>query len=289
MTGVGGVINPTAPFGISALLGLSSSDTFAKLYLWPRLRAMDRERALASLVAPHMFIRFFGLSFLVPGVVSPSLPPGFAIPAAYGDLVAGLLAIAATLALRKRAPGAMLLVWFFNVWGAADLLLGGFHGLRVGLDPGASSVLPPDRSRASPACHASPNIPAFSFSQHDPSRPRKARGHHRPPRTFIAPRCSKPSQPSSDASQTSTGSARGAHPATPAAAARTPSCTACSASSASSPARSRIEQHDSSAPPAPRLNEAVVAARGDNHVVAGHDPDQLGRGPEALRQIGIVR
>ena len=130
-------MTPTALFGISALFSLTSSVTFAKLYLWPRLRAMDREHALASLVAPHMFLRFLGLSFLVPGVVSPSLPPAFALPAAYGDLVTGLLAIVATLALSRRAPGATLLVWLFSIWGAADFLFVTFQGLRVGLDPGA--------------------------------------------------------------------------------------------------------------------------------------------------------
>lgn len=130
-------MNPNALFGVSALLSLSSSATFAELYLWPRLRTMEPRRALAALVAPHMFLRFIGLSFLVPGVVSSSLPRAFAAPAAYGDLVAGLLAIAATLALRKHLPAATLLVWIFNVWGSADLVFGFLQGLRVGLDPGA--------------------------------------------------------------------------------------------------------------------------------------------------------
>lgn len=130
-------MDPLALFGISALLSLISASVFAALYLWPRLRAMERDRALAALVAPHLFARFLGLSFLVPGVVSPALPRAFAVPAAYGDLVAGLLAIVAATALWKRAPGATLLVWIFNVWGAADLLMGGLDGMRAGLDPGA--------------------------------------------------------------------------------------------------------------------------------------------------------
>ena len=129
-------MNVHALFGISAFLSLVSSGIFAKLYLWPRLRIMNRENALVCLVAPHMFLRFIGLSFLVPGVVSPSLPAAFAVPAAYGDLVAGLLAVVVTLALSMRAPGTTLLVWLFNVWGAADLLFAGFQGLRVDMDPG---------------------------------------------------------------------------------------------------------------------------------------------------------
>ncbi len=130
-------MNSTALFGISALFSFTSSATFATLYLWPRLRAMDRERALASLVAPHMFLRFVGLSMLVPGVVSTSLPRAFAVPAAAGDVIAGLLAIGATLALWKRLSGATVLLWLFSVWGAADLVFAVIQGLRVGLDPGA--------------------------------------------------------------------------------------------------------------------------------------------------------
>ena len=126
-----------ALFGLSALLSLVASSVFAKVYLWPRLRAMNREKALAALVAPHMFLRFIGLSFIAKGVVSPSVPAGFAVPAAYGDLVAGLLAIAVSIALSKRASGANLLVWVFNVWGAADLLFAGFQGWHAHLDPGA--------------------------------------------------------------------------------------------------------------------------------------------------------
>jgi hypothetical protein len=126
-----------ALFGISALMSLVSSGVFAKLYLWPRLRIRDREDALAALVAPHMFFRFIGLSFLVPGVVSPSLPAAFAVPAAYGDFGAGILAIIAAIALSKRASWAIPVVWIFNVWGAADLLFAIYQGQRVQVDPGA--------------------------------------------------------------------------------------------------------------------------------------------------------
>jgi len=97
---------------------------------------MDRTQALIPLVAPHMFFRTIGLSFLVPGVVSPSLPAAFAVPAAYGDFVAGILAIAATLALAKRAPGATGFVWVFNLWGAGDLLNAIYQGNMHNNDPG---------------------------------------------------------------------------------------------------------------------------------------------------------
>lgn len=126
-----------ALFGISALMSLVSSGVIAKLYVWPQLRIMNRDHALIALVAPHMFLRFIGLSFLVPGVVAPSLPAAFAVPAAYGDFVAGIGAIIAILGLAKRASWAISAVWLFNVWGAADLLFALYQGLRIQIDPGA--------------------------------------------------------------------------------------------------------------------------------------------------------
>ena len=126
-----------ALFGLGTLMSFVAFGIVTKLYFWPRIRMLPRENALAFLVVPHTF-RFIGLSFLVPGVVSPSLPLAFAAPAAYGDLVAAILAVAATLALSRRASWAILLVWLFNVWGTADFLYAFYLGqFGVQIDPGA--------------------------------------------------------------------------------------------------------------------------------------------------------
>jgi hypothetical protein len=126
-----------AIFGLSVLMNFVASGIVAKLYVWPRLRVMSREEALLPLVAPHMF-RFVGLSFLVPGVVSPSLSPDFARPAAYGDFAAALLAIIAVLALSTRASWAPAIVWIFNLWGTMDLLYAIYQGeIGVRIGPGA--------------------------------------------------------------------------------------------------------------------------------------------------------
>src|SRR5438034_1532615 len=125
-----------AVIGLSILLSFFASARIAQLYVWPRLRSLPREEALNVLVAPHMF-RFIGLSFLLPGVVSPDLSPAFALPAAYGDLAATILAMIATVALSARASWAIAMVWLFNVVGAADLLFANYQGLvGVGLAPG---------------------------------------------------------------------------------------------------------------------------------------------------------
>ncbi len=133
-------MKPLAIFGINVLASFVSSVAAAVLLAMPWLQARQRYHgALLWLVVPHMFLRFIGLSFLVPGVVSASLPRSWAAPAAYGDLVAGILAIIAAAAVAWNLSSAIEAVWIFNVWGAVDLLYGFYKGLRVNLalDPGA--------------------------------------------------------------------------------------------------------------------------------------------------------
>ncbi|MFL5495747.1 MAG: hypothetical protein ACJ8DC_15290 [Gemmatimonadales bacterium] len=134
-----------ALFGLSILLSFAAFGLVTKLYIWPRLRMLPRDDALLPLVVAHTF-RFVGLSFLVPGVVAPSLPSAFAAPAAYGDLGAVVLAGAASLALWRRAPLAVGLVWIFNLWGASDLLFAFYQGaFTVPLDAralGAAFFIP---------------------------------------------------------------------------------------------------------------------------------------------------
>ena len=129
-------MNSSALFGLSILMSFLAFAIVTKVYIWPRLRVMPRTDALIPLVIPHIF-RFAGLSFLIRGVVSPALPQAFAIPAAYGDLVAAILAGVAALLLVARTSWAIPVVWVFNVWGAFDLLNAFYQGRNsVGVDPG---------------------------------------------------------------------------------------------------------------------------------------------------------
>jgi hypothetical protein len=131
-------MKPLAIFGVNVLASFVSSVAAAVLFAMPWLQAQDARVALLWLVVPHMFLRFIGLGFLAPGVVSAALPRSWAAPAAYGDLVAGILAIIAAAALAHNLSWAIAAVWIFNVWGAVDLLYGFYKGLRVNLalDPG---------------------------------------------------------------------------------------------------------------------------------------------------------
>jgi len=106
---------------------------------------MDRAGAHRAIATLHSF-RFFGLVFILPGVVGPHLPAGFARAAAYGDLATGLLALLALLSIGRR-PLFWLFVVAFNVVGTADLLLAYFHAVRIGLpamagELGAAYLIP---------------------------------------------------------------------------------------------------------------------------------------------------
>lgn len=108
-------------FGVQFLLSLIVYGLLAKWYVAPALARLSLHDALIPLLVPHAF-RHLGLVFLVPAVVAPTLPPAFALPAAYGDLLAGLLALVAMVALRGRWFLAIPLVWLTNVLGTVDLL-----------------------------------------------------------------------------------------------------------------------------------------------------------------------
>src|SRR5689334_58600 len=102
-------------------------------YIWPELRLRQRAEALQPLLLLHSF-RFIGLAFLVPGVVSLDLPPAFAQSAAYGDVIASILALLALISL----PGAagIIITWIFSLWGTADLLNAFYQANHAGLIAG---------------------------------------------------------------------------------------------------------------------------------------------------------
>lgn len=102
-------------------------------YIWPELRRRPRAEALEPLLILHSF-RFLGLAFLVPGVVAPDLPPTFAQSAAYGDIIAAILALLSLLSLRRGAG--VIVIWIFNLWGSADLLNAFYQANAAGLLPG---------------------------------------------------------------------------------------------------------------------------------------------------------
>ncbi len=99
------------------------------VYILPWLKSMDRFKAERVIATLHSF-RFFGLVFILPGVVGPNLPARFAVFAAYWDLATGALAILALLTAKIR-PLFWLFVVAFNLVGTTDLIVDYYHAIRV--------------------------------------------------------------------------------------------------------------------------------------------------------------
>jgi hypothetical protein len=124
-------MSPATIFQIHLVLGYVPWVLCFSAYVWPRLMAMERAEAHRAIATLHSF-RFFGLVFLIPGVVGANLPSGFAVFAAYGDFATGVLAILALLAFGIR-PLYWSFVVAFNLVGAADIIVDYYHGVQVGL------------------------------------------------------------------------------------------------------------------------------------------------------------
>jgi hypothetical protein len=128
-------------FGLQFAMSLVVYALLAAWYVAPRLAPLPLDRALPPLLFLHAF-RHLGMVFLVPTVVGPSLQPEFAVPAAYGDLLAALLALAAIVALRSGAAVGVPLAWLFNLVGTLDLLYALYRGARLQVLLGAAYYIP---------------------------------------------------------------------------------------------------------------------------------------------------
>lgn len=89
----------------------------ARIYVVPNLGRWTPRAVLVPILLLHSF-RHLGLMFLAPGAVHGAMPAPFAYPAAFGDLLAAALAMAALLTGVPRQ-----LAWIFNLVGSVDLLL----------------------------------------------------------------------------------------------------------------------------------------------------------------------
>jgi hypothetical protein len=122
---------PETLFRIQLVLGYVVWLLGFSAYAWPRLKAMDRFAAQRAIATLHSF-RFFGLVFILPGIVGPNLPAGFATFAAYGDFATGVLAVLALLTARMR-PLFWSFVVAFNLAGAADIIVDYYRAIQAGL------------------------------------------------------------------------------------------------------------------------------------------------------------
>lgn len=129
---------PALVFQLHLVLGYVAWLLCFGVYAWPRLRSMPSFEAQRAIATLHSF-RFFGLVFILPGVVDPHLPASFAVFAAYGDFATGVLAMLALLTARIRS-----LFWAFvvafNVVGVIDLIVDYYHAVLVDLPARAGQL-----------------------------------------------------------------------------------------------------------------------------------------------------
>ena len=124
-------MSPETIFNLHLILGYVAWLLCFGVYILPWLKSMDLVAAQRAIATLHSF-RFFGLVFLVPGVIGPNLPASFATFAAYGDFATGILALLALLTVRIR-PLFWSFIVAFNLVGVADLIVDYYHATRANL------------------------------------------------------------------------------------------------------------------------------------------------------------
>jgi hypothetical protein len=118
-------------FRIHLVLGYTAWLLLFFAYILPWLKSMERVEAFRVIATLHSF-RFFGLVFIVPGVIGPNLPASFGAFAAYADLATGVLAMLALATVRLR-PLFWAFVLAFNLVGAGDILTDYYSATQINL------------------------------------------------------------------------------------------------------------------------------------------------------------
>ena len=103
-------------------------------YIWPWLSRHSLEQAVVPLLI-FSTLRVNGLCMLLPGVVSPDIPPAFASAVAYGDVAAALLAVGAIAAFGRSETAGRIGAWLYTVIGLADLAIAGTQMVLTGVAP----------------------------------------------------------------------------------------------------------------------------------------------------------
>jgi hypothetical protein len=94
----------------------------ARLYLLPLVPRVRMQMILVPILLLHS-MRHLGLMFLTRGATFPGMPPQFAYPAAFGDLITAVLAFASIPLVLRGSRVAKPAVWIFNIFGTLDLLV----------------------------------------------------------------------------------------------------------------------------------------------------------------------
>ena len=126
-------------FFISYAVAFLVFSLIARWYLWPAIRDCAPIVALTPLLL-YACLRVNGLMFVMPGLSSSDLPRAFAVPTAYGDLTAAILALLALACLRAASSLTVPVVWLFNVTGFLDLVYANVSTFKDNVDPAQLGV-----------------------------------------------------------------------------------------------------------------------------------------------------
>lgn len=124
-----------SPFFLLNLQSTLSLIVFALIAIWhiaPKLSKLRLEDSLIPLLWVHAF-RYTPLTLFAPGQVDPNIPQQAVNTIAYGDFLAGILALLSIILLKLRLPWAILIVWLFNIVGVLDIVNALFQGINYEL------------------------------------------------------------------------------------------------------------------------------------------------------------
>src|SRR5260370_36742975 len=93
----------------------------ARLYLLPLVSRLRPQQILVPILLLHS-TRHLGMMFLTRGATYPGLPPEFAYPAAFGDLLTAIIAFLAIPLVLRGSPLARPIVCTLNMFGTHDML-----------------------------------------------------------------------------------------------------------------------------------------------------------------------
>jgi hypothetical protein len=102
-----------------------STIIFNLAYRWflkPMLPQVNPALVMVPILLLHS-LRHLGLMFLTTGVTSPNIPAQFAVPAAAGDFVSGMLALTAAVLIQRKSSWAVPMTWLFTVVGLVDFVM----------------------------------------------------------------------------------------------------------------------------------------------------------------------
>lgn len=123
-------MDPAMLFGFQVSVMLLVFALAARWYAAPVLAKRSFVDAMTVLLLVQA-TRVVGVTFVAPAVTDPLVPRLVSVPAAAGDSLTAVLALAALAALRRGWPASIALLWLVNVVGIVDLVYVTVAGVAI--------------------------------------------------------------------------------------------------------------------------------------------------------------